>query len=328
MMLPTGSGIGDLSLQASPSKARAEALEAHSWTMVLTWLSAAYHPSPVPSFERNGTTLKALQSLMTEGVAADKLRDLLFQAQLEEVKIVRDRLAVRTENRPDSLLDTLDSSLSESAKSALDSLASSVVLLGCPRSTTSKSVLDNLQSRILNIPRETFALETQLSNINRLVADLQAETAKLQTPAVKPPEYESPEHHESVSHLEVQPSTPLSSMSSSAVDYSYLHAQTLQHQRETKQLMLKCAEYQDRVATLERQAASQTTAVPRVADLAAKQQAVDQKKTRVQTLEKSIGDFNGLPPDVDASRAEVQRAQTELDTLKRNRDKLFQSLGG
>ncbi|KAI1608667.1 hypothetical protein EDD36DRAFT_468984 [Exophiala viscosa] len=327
LMLPNLSDFGDLSTQASPSKARAEALEVHSWSMVLTWLSALYHPSPIPSFERNAATLKALQSLMTENVAADKLRDLLFQAQLEELKVSQVSSSIPADDRPNSLLRLLNSSLAKPAESALESLASSAILLGCPTSNTDKSMVDNLSTQILKMPHDIFELETQLSSINGLVSDLQTEMNQLQTPVVGHQDDYQPENDESASDLEVLPSTP-GFPTYTAINYSQLHAQTLQHQRETKQLLLKRSEYEDRVTALQRQAASRSIAGPTFADLASKQGDIDAKERRVETLEKAIREFNGLPPDVDVSRAEVQRAQTELDTLKRIRDELFQSLGG
>ncbi|KIV82063.1 hypothetical protein PV11_04199 [Exophiala sideris] len=327
LMLPNVSDFYDLSTQASPSKARAEAFEVHSWTLVLTWLSALYHPSPAPSFERNATTLKALQSLMAENVAADRLRDLLFRAQLEELNASQDCSSIPTDTSPDSLLYLLGSSLPHTANSALESLAGSAVLLGCPTSNTNESILDNLSTQIPKIPRDIFELEMQLSSIKGLVSDLRTETVQLQPLVVSHPDDHQPDHDESASDLEVHPSTPHTS-TSSTINYSHLHAQTLQHQRETKQLTLKCAEYESRITALERQAASRPVNGPSLAGLATKQQAIDAKKKRVEALEKAIRVFNGLPPDVHASRAEVQRAQAELDIFTGTRDELFPSLGG
>jgi len=222
LTLPNAFDIGDLSTQASPSKARAEALEVHSWSLVMKWLSALYQPSPIPSFERNGTTLKALQSLMAENLAADKLRDLLFQAQLEELKVSQDCSSMPEENSPDSLLRLLNSSLPQPAESALKSLASSAVLLGCTTSNTDESILDNLSTQILKMPHDTFELETQLSSINGLISDLQMEIVQLQTPAPRREYDYQPENDESASDLESQPSTPGFS-TSSAINYSHLH---------------------------------------------------------------------------------------------------------
>jgi len=92
--------------------------------------------------------------------------------------------------------------------------------------------------------------------------------------------------------------------------------------------MLKCAEYTDRIAALERQISSRNAGSdrPTLADVASKQTLIDQKKRQVETLEMKILEFHGLPPDIDASRAEVQRAQVELDELKRRREELFERL--
>ncbi|KAK5240967.1 hypothetical protein LTR40_013483, partial [Exophiala xenobiotica] len=90
-----------------------------------------------------------------------------------------------------------------------------------------------------------------------------------------------------------------------------------------------CAEYTDRIAGLERQASSRNASSdgrPTLADVAHKQTLIDQRRRQVETLETKILEFHGLPPDIAASRAEVQRAQGELDVLKRQRDEMFERL--
>lgn len=307
-------------MQASPSKARAQAIETHSWSLVLSWLSDLYHPFPVPGFERNATTLKALQNLKAGHDAAERTQELLFDARIEELAVEnRDvtRNQARTGNDTDSLLQLLESCLSASSKRALDSLANSAVLLGCPPATISpSSPLQNLQSQVLNLPRQTFSLESQLCSIESLTSNLQNQIDHTHQALYA---FTKPSDPDSISPPTTPPSTN---------DHSTLHTLTLQHQRETKQLLLKSAEYKERIASLERQSASRaSSSSPTLADLAVKVETLDRKKTKVEALENKILVFHGLPPDVEASRTEVKRAQAELDALKRKRDELFARMG-
>lgn len=320
-------------MQASPSKARAQAIESHSWSMVLSWLSDLFHPSPVPAFERNTTTLKALQALMTESIAADRVRELLVEAQREELEAESSSLADRPgatagsnlECRPEALLRLLESSLSTSAAPALESLASSAVLLGCCPHSPSQ-ILQGLPSRIVLLSQQTFNLESQLSSIEELSSTLSRQID---------------ETRRSLSELSASPaslsaSSAQSSSSSysppppAAEDFSTLHASTLHHQRETKLLLLKSTEYRDRIAILERQHAQQQQQpnIPSTRQHLLEARArVAGKRTRLALLEARLRAFHGLPPDVEVSRAEVRRAQAQLESLKAERDALFERMG-
>lgn len=317
-------------MQASPSKARAEALEAHAWSLVLSWLSTLYHPSSVPYIERNPETLKALQGLMAENLAADQIRALISAAQREEVGTGAGNLSAN--NEADSLLRLVESSLPSKARPALESLAESAVLLGRPvptaySSSSSSTIIQDIQSQIINLPRQMFALDAQLSSIDVLIADLNRQITQIRQTLAIP---DLPPSDSAVPILAISSPSP----SSTTDSISALHAQTLQHQRETKQLALKCAEYKERIAALERQAAvthggsGGGSITLKLAGLVAKQDSVRRKKAKIDALETKLRAVHGLPPDLEASRAEVHRAEAELDTLRRKRDALFGWMGG
>ncbi|ETI24963.1 hypothetical protein G647_04333 [Cladophialophora carrionii CBS 160.54] len=329
-------------MEASPSKARAQAIESQSWSIVLSWLSDLYHPSPVPAFERNATTLTAFQSLMAENVAADRLQELLFDAKCEELAISQRNRMQRargqgtTGHNATLLLPLLENSLSGAGKDSLESLARSAVLLGCcspPSSSQSESIIDSLPARTVDLSRLTFRLEEHVSSVETLTSNLQAQTTEtlhhLSSMRARAAQLSNPEDT-----TDSRPSTPphASSIGPTTTDYSQLHAQTLQHQRETKQLQLKSAEYKARIDALDRQlaaaegAASSSSAVTSTAALVSKQQVLEDKRKRITTLEARFRGFHGLPPDVDASRGEVNRLQAELEALKRRRDELFERI--
>ncbi|KIW43152.1 uncharacterized protein PV06_04287 [Exophiala oligosperma] len=372
-------------MQASPSKARAEALESHSWSLVLEWLSKLYHPSPIPAFERNSFTLQALQSLMGENIAAERLRDLVYEAQIEELFTTttttttnekdkdKDTLSAQNDSTnttttttkdPRNLLYRIRSSLSKPSRTALDSISEAAVIAGCSASSSSaggssrqnKTILQDLQSHITSLPIQLFKLETQLESIDDLISNLQGEIEQFQksTSSTKNKSRTRSRRKDRSTtvpsgtgggrSISSPPQTPttLSTMTFPNDDddededdeddrhYTTLHAETVQHQRETKQLTIKCAEYTERIASLERQASvssSTTTNEPTLADVAEKQVLVTQKRKRVEHLGKKILQFHSLPPDLDASRTEVRRAQAELELLKNKRDDLFAQLG-
>ncbi|OAL39769.1 hypothetical protein AYO20_01166 [Fonsecaea nubica] len=335
-------------MQASPSKARAQALASHSWSIVSGWLARLYHPSPVPAFERNAATLQALQSLMAENIAADRVRELLFEAKVEELEAAekeeeRRTTGIGSHHDAIAIMSLLETSLAPAATAALESLASSVVVLGraSPSTSTSASVVGDLPSRIVNIPRQTFAQESQLSAIETLTADLQTQVTRTKRDlAAFFPERTPPTSARAQDDDPTSPSTPSSSptqqhlrTTTRTTDSSHLHSLTLQHQRETKQLTLKSAEYRSRIDALENHLAALTRSgshsSPSSTDptvLAAKQRSLAAKKKKLDALHDRIRQFHGLPPDIEVSRAEVRRAEGALDRLRRRRDDLFEAL--
>ncbi|KIW75318.1 hypothetical protein Z517_12092 [Fonsecaea pedrosoi CBS 271.37] len=339
-------------MQASPSKARAQALASHSWSIVSGWLARLYHPSPVPAFERNAATLQALQSLMAENIAADRVQELLFEAKVEELEAAEEEeaeerrtMGIESNHDAIAIMSLLETSLAPAATTALESLASSVVVLGRASPSTSAStrasVLGDLPSRIVNIPRQTFAQESQLSAIETLTADLQTQVTRTKRDlAAFFAERTPPTSARAQDDDPTSPTTPSSSptqqhlRTTRTTDLSHLHNLTLQHQRETKQLTLKSTEYRSRIDALENHLAAFTRAGsnsgpssstdPTV--LAAKQRSLAAKKKRLDALHDRIRQFHGLPPDIEVSRAEVRRAEGDLDRLRRRRDDLFEAL--
>ena len=325
-------------MQASPSKARAQAVESHSWAIVLSWLSTLYHPLPRPTFEQNASTLKALQSLMTENIAADRLRKLLFEAKCEELATAEPETMRRLgggrepESNAASLLFSLENSLSKTGSESLDSLAASAVLLGCTLSAPSSSsaaMSEILSAGVFDLAQQASSLEDHISSIEALTLSLQGQTTQtlqeLSTFRAKTAQLSSREDA-----TDSRPSTPTNSPSNGpGPDFSHFYAQTLQHQRETQQLQLKSVEYKSRIGTLESQLAftkSTSSVGLSTTTLSSKIQLLHEKQERIRTLEVKFKEFHSLPPDIAASRREVQRFQRELDNLKTRRDELFESM--
>lgn len=313
---------------------------------------------------------------MAENSAADRLRGLLHDAQCEELDLATTRAGVETKlpsgdqggrhdvkaesgsgsgsgSSAEELLCLLEASLSGPAAEALDSLASSAVLLGCA-TTAAPSIGQALRSEILRVSQETFALEAQIRSLDEQVARLQT----LRPPPQQDQRASSMANDVSSGGLNARPQSqynpflPTIDLESASAgtgidgasgaaddpngpddtsDSATLHAQTQRHQLETKQLELKAQEYADRIAQLtphppRPQPHSTASKSISIADVAAKQQRLETQADEVQRLESAIRAFHGLPPDVEASRSEVKRAMLELEALKRRRDGEFEML--
>jgi len=107
----------------------------------------------------------------------------------------------------------------------------------------------------------------------------------------------------------------------------HIRAQTAQFNRDTKQINLKIMEYEDRAKSLERQLAGLRNSSTNMQEVLEARKRVEERKASVAALQQRVATFHGLPPDLDASRAEVRRAMNELETVKRKRGGLFEEIG-
>lgn len=113
-----------------------------------------------------------------------------------------------------------------------------------------------------------------------------------------------------------------------------LQRQTTEQARQTKHLRTKIRENEDRLASLEHQLAK-TAATPAakgvssaeaIADMLEQQTSLGALRQRVESLEKEVDEFAGLPADREAARKEVGKLEIELDNVRRRRDALFEGL--
>lgn len=79
----------------SPSKARQHRAQAHEWAAVDSWLSAKYSGRPVPAFERNDETLKALLALAAANERADDEAALIERLEGSALAELRAKANVR-----------------------------------------------------------------------------------------------------------------------------------------------------------------------------------------------------------------------------------------
>ncbi len=276
---------------------------------------------------------------MTEITAADRFQEVLFGAKYEELTAAEHDHMQRPDGNlkptpgctPDALY-LLEESLTEAGKESLESLAQSAVLTGCcPLSSLSPSASINqgLLNEVMGLSRHTFDLQDHISSIETLTQSLQDETNQT-LEEISSFRAKTARRSSRASQDDPRPSTPPQPESNGPrTNYSHLYAQIQQHQRETQQLQVKSAEYDSRIDALRRHVAATDFASSggwNTNDLVLQQQLLHEKKVRIKALEARFKEFHGLPPDIEASRKEIRRAQEELDGLKRRRDGLFEKI--
>jgi HAUS augmin-like complex subunit 1 len=65
-----------------------------------------------------------------------------------------------------------------------------------------------------------------------------------------------------------------------------------------------------------------------ISDMLEQQKTLDELRDTVESLEREVGEFAGLPADREAARKEVGKLEVRLDEVRRRRDELFEGLVG
>ena len=299
----------------SPSKAAQQRAQAQDWHHVDTWLASKYQGRSVPTFERNEQTLKAFLALVAANEKADEERELLWSIQKEalaELKRQKVRLncdsqklhvstiqskELTPQNEQDpsptsttAILTTLTSSLTAQGRSSLEALSSASTTLDSPSATPAilaQTILSRTQtSQTLS---QTLLRLTHLQRrLENELISLRAQLQELRSPAFQ---------------------TPLP-----------LQRQTLEWNRNTKQLRTKIGEYNERLAAVEGNDGGLIEEVVR------REKMVLEMGERVRELEGRVDAFKGLPKDRDEARREVEKVGKELGRLQRKRDRMFEGL--
>lgn len=158
----------------SPSVARQQSQLAKDWTYVDQWLLTRHSPSPVPSFERNPDTLKALLALAAANEAADEERALEKKVKEKTLSDLqkRDEEAAKTET---SILAALEENLTPDGTRALNSIALLSVALGSTSTSSRK-----LAASLIELTKEEFSIAQQTLRIDGLHKRLQRDLLQLQ----------------------------------------------------------------------------------------------------------------------------------------------------
>ncbi|KAI1839843.1 hypothetical protein JX265_013849 [Neoarthrinium moseri] len=296
----------------SPSVARAAASTAKDWSYVDGWLKSKYQGRPVPSFERNADTLKALLALAAHNEAADEDRDQLARmeaAALDEVKAARaDNATARqaagakaTEQPPPpdgehvaaDVLEAVENGLTREGRTALESMAGMAVELGMARPTP-----DELGCKFVELQAKVYELEHTIERVALLQRYLDRESAAMDV------------FVEDLQGEEYRPPSDLSK-------------QNLDLQRQVKLMSAKLPELAQRVISLEKSVPLPTLTVEAVREDEANYMELLAKK---KGLDAQVKAFADLPPDIEAARAELEALRTELRHTTERRDSQFEGL--
>lgn len=341
----------------SPSVARAAASTAKDWSYIDTWLrsifanssnSSSNRASRPPPFERNPETLKALLALATANEAADEHREQLArveEAALEEVRSVerereerRRRIDARKQKQQEGreeaeeaeealdgdilatdLLSALESSLSKDGAAALDAMASMAVELGVAYPTP-----EILGSKFAELQGRAFELEDGIERVDLLRRYLDRESARAETFLA---ELQQSNTDSSLNtHNDNDSTVGGSGSGSSASIFTLpptLPKQNLSLQRLVKSTSSHLPDLTHQVHSLEK-----TIGLPSltVDDVRADEEAYLDLLSRKKDLDAQVRAFAGLPPDIDAARAELEALRSELRHATERRDEDFERL--
>lgn len=284
----------------SPTKARQAAIQAKDWAYVNSWLNRQYAPKPVPQFERNEGTLRVLLTLAAANDAADEEAALQHRAREEAVHAYKSREESESkdvhEQQKKQILEEVEVCLDGKGREDLDDLADSAVVLG----NTLNPDTEDLSQSIVELTAEGFEAQDQMRKVETLHRYLQKELARLQAELG---ELRSNKAYESPSDI---------------------HGLTSEWNRGTKTLATKAGEYQDRIASLERN----QPRGPTIRELTVEEENVVRLRETVKALEGRVKAFHDLPKDVPGARSRYRELERELSQLTRQRDTMFGSLVG
>ncbi|XRM40708.1 hypothetical protein ABZX51_004021 [Aspergillus tubingensis] len=276
----------------SPAKARQAAIQAKDWAYVNAWLSRQYAPNPVPSFERNEDTLRTLLALAAANDTADEEATVLHQAREQAVESFKAR-EENEERQKVEILDEVEHSLDDNGRRNLDDLAETTAVLGALGTSTR-----DLGQSIIELTVEEFDAQQQMSRVQALHEYLGRELATLREQLL---DLKTNEVYE----------TPVN-----------LPALTAEWTRETKLLSAKAGEYQDRIASLQRNKCKG----PTLEEVIAEEQSVIRMLESTKTLVERVKKLHDLPSDIPGARAQYKELEQELDRLTQQRNTMSEKL--
>ncbi|QDS77937.1 hypothetical protein FKW77_001261 [Venturia effusa] len=291
----------------SPSKAAAQRAQAQDWHTIDVWLSSKYQGRSVPTFERNDDTLKILLELVAANERGDEERDLMWGVWSEGLAEI-----VRGMGETNSTLTAhLTTSLPPTGLTALSSLSTLAIELNTP-SCDAHSIVETVTN--LTLTQQT--LTQSLLRLTQLQRRLETHLQSLRSA-----------YHE----LRSESFQPPRELARQTVDWN----------RNIKQLRSKIAEYNDRLNALgpsqsspspynspRKQSRSNTVSLTPVEEVVEKEKRVLELSEKVRELEEQVEAYKGLPKDKDDARKEVEKIRKENEMLRQKRDRLFEGLVG
>lgn len=291
--------LDDTAAIFSPSVARIAASTARDWSYVESWLRAKLQLSadrPLPAFERNPDTLKALLALASFSEAADEERELVARAEAEAL---RDATSSTAQGEGGGsvrgvLLETIEDELPKDGKVALEGMAAMAVQAGVLFPEP-----EDLGRRMLDHQKAIFEAEQmkcRAETLGRHITADAAATAKL-AKTLQGDEY-----------------TPRPGLAK----------QNLDQQRKVKASAAQLPDLRDRAASLA--VSHDASSHPTIQDITAEEKEFLELLGKKRQLDLQLASFEGLPGDPDMARAELEALQEQLRGATSHRDAVFEGL--
>ncbi|CAK7567757.1 MAG: hypothetical protein SEPTF4163_005725 [Sporothrix epigloea] len=291
----------------SPSVARLASSAAKDWNFVDNWLATKFPDRLPPPFERNSETLKALVTLATLNETVDGDRLLLVSVEssvlqtLAESTIDNEHASsggnpttsgslTSPEAVAESIGAAIEGELSREGRLAFDSLAAISIELGVMFPTPAL-----LGRKIAELQTRLFQLEQTLSRTNILREYMEDEAKYMRH----------------LSKIQEHPGCkPLSSLAKL----------NLELQRKVKKETARIQEASDTSCDL-RQPSEVT-----IQSVAEEEAAYLSTLAYDEALSRQIRYFQGLPPDKNLARQQIETLRSELQSVTLRRDKAFEHL--
>ncbi|KAF8250196.1 hypothetical protein K440DRAFT_597678 [Wilcoxina mikolae CBS 423.85] len=283
----------------SPTVAKQQSLQQKDWIYVDQFLSTRFAPDPVPKFERNPDTLKALLALASANEAADEEKALEHRVKEKALDELRKRDEAMEESRKgkgEPLLVGVEEHLTPEGRRCLNSVALLSVALGSNSTEPQK-----LSSHLVALSSQEASIAQQTNRIDTLHSRLQTELSSLRE-ALR--NLENGEEHKLPPDLTTR---------------------VTEWTRTTRHLRNKTEDYKDRLQAMEAVLPTEGLTVPA---LIRQEQDILALKELVLDLEAQAKGFQGLPPEKDLARLEVERVQSELEELEAKRERLYDGMIG
>lgn len=287
----------------SPSVARLAASTAKDWSYVETWLSTKFNGRTPPPFERNPDTLKALLTLASLNEAADEDRDLIARvesAALQDINLAEQAQARQQHEDSTNVitfkshfLTALEDNLTREGQTAFHAMASSALSLGLAFPEPNQ-----LGQEMLNLQTQVFTSSQTGSRLAILRRYIHSETSQIDSllKNLQGPEYQPP---------------------------SDLAKQNLELQRKIKTMSAKLPELRDKVSSLARSVGAPNPTIEQVKN--EEHLYLNLVATR-SDLDRQIKEFQGLAPDTDMARRELESLRAGLRSITQKRDAVFEGL--
>ena len=157
-----------------------------------------------------------------------------------------------------------------------------------------------MSTLITSLTSSVFSAENSLSRLQQTSRAFSRDEAQLQ---------------DSVARLTV-------STDAEALGVEAMQSRTTAMNRESKAVGMKLGEYQDRIKALR----GYDIGKVKFEDVVRREERVGELQVGIRRLEEEILNMQGLPPDLDVSRKEVERARGGLEEWKRRRERAFEGL--